>query len=164
MRTTVVSTSKLKTYRRIVFMVDGIILLAILTLVWMINKEGEDWTSIMLPILVYLQFHMYYPMFLKLRNVSYDESSVYCDKEGYEVQVPFEDIVSIEIKSLTGIYAIILADPIQGEKLIFFKASVWYPFNFQKKDEVVEELRKKIDRYKRTMPEHNFAGLPSYNL
>ncbi len=164
MRTTIVSTSKLKTYRTIVFAIDGIFLLSILALVWMMNNDGANWISTVIPILVYLQFHIFFPMFLKLRNVAYDESSVYFNKKGYEVQVPFEDILSIEIKSVTGIYAINLANPVQGEKQIFFKASVWYPFNFQKKDEVINDLRDKIDRYKRTLPEQNYTGLSSYKI
>lgn len=164
MRTTIVSTSKLKSYRRIVFVVDVIFLLAMLTLVWSLFNEGANWVSMAVPVIVYFQFHMYFPMFLKLRNVSYVESSVYFSKNGYEVQVPFEDILSIEIKSITGIYAIILAKPAQAEQQIYFKASAWYPFNFQKKDEVVNELRDKIDQYQRTLPEKKLTVLPSYNL
>jgi hypothetical protein len=107
---------------------------------------------------------MYYPMFLKLKNVSYDDGSIYYSKKGYEIQVPFEDILSIELQSLTGIYGIKLISPSQGEKEIYFKASAWYPFNFQKKDEVVDELRQKINRYKRMLPEQNFSVLPGYRI
>ena len=107
---------------------------------------------------------MYYPMFLKLKNVSYDDSSIYYSKERYEIPAPFEDILSIELQSVTGFCAIKLLNPSQGEKEIYFKASAWYPFNFQKKDEVVDELRQKINRYKRTLPEQNFSALPSYLL
>jgi hypothetical protein len=78
--------------------------------------------------------------------------------------VPFEDIKSVELQSLTGIYSIKLLKASHGRKEVYFKASVFYPFNFQKKDEIVEELRKKIDRYKRTLPEKNLSALPSYRL
>lgn len=107
---------------------------------------------------------MFYPMFLKLKNVSYDDSSIYYSENSYEIQVAFEDIQSIELQSVTGIYGIKLMNPSQGEKEIYFKASAWYPFNFQKKDEVVDELRQKINWYKRKLPEQNYSALPSYRL
>ena len=164
MRTTIVSTSKLKNYRTIIFMVDGIILLSIIYLISFLYTSGQHFTSIVLPLIIYLQFHVYYGLFLKLKNVSYDDSSIYYNKKGYEVQVPFEEILSIEIKSVTGIYGIKLRNPSQGSKEIYFKTSLWYPLNFKKKDEMVNELRDKIDCYKRTLPEKNFSSLPSYTI
>lgn len=165
MRTTIVSTSKLKKYKRLIVVLDAIILVAIIGYIAYkyINALG-GLTENFLPIIIYLQFHIYFGLFLKLKNVSYDESSIYYNKENYEVQVPFEDIASIEIKTITGIYGIKLFRPSQGNKEILFKTSLWYPLNFQKKDDMVNVLRDKVDRYKRTLPERNFAGLPSYNL
>ena len=72
-------------------------------------------------------------MFLQLKNVSYDDSSIYYNKKEYEVQVPFEDIASIEIKSITGIYGIKLFNPSQGRSEIFFKTSLWYPSILKRK-------------------------------
>ena len=164
MRTTIVSTSKLKKYRIIVIIIDALILISFISYALYVHFQGGHWTLSALPVIIYLQFHMYYGLFLKLKNVSYDGSSIYYDKKGYEVQVPFEDILSIEIKSLTGIYGIRLLHPSQGEKEIYFKTSLWYPLNFKKKDEMVNELRDKIDRYKITLPEQHFSVLPSYRL
>ncbi len=164
MRTTIVSTNKLKNYRIIVFFIDGIFLISIIPLVFYMYATGEHIISSTIPFIIYLQFHIYYGLFLKLNNVSYDDGSIYYNKNGYEVQVPFKDIASVEIRSLTGIYGIKLFNLSQGNKEILFKTSLWYPFNFKKQDEKVNELRDKIDRYKRTLPEENFAALPSYNL
>jgi hypothetical protein len=164
MRTTIISTSKLRIYKRLIFILDGCILVCILVFLFYGHANQGKLHRYLVPILIYLQSHMYYPMFLKLKNVSYDDGSIYYSKEGYEIQVPFEDILSIELQSLTGIYGIKLISPSQGEKEIYFKASAWYPFNFQKKDEVVDELRQKINRYKRMLPEQNFSVLPSYRI
>lgn len=125
---------------------------------------GAKWTNYVIPIMIYLQAHIYYGLFLNLKYVSYDEGSIYYNEDDYEVQVPFEEIRSIELQSITGIYSIKLLLRSQGRTEIYFKASLWYPFNFQKKDEIVEELRNKIDRYKRTLPEKNLSVLPSYRL
>ena len=164
MRTTIVSTSKLETYRTIVIIFDSAILLLLLSYLIYDFRSGEKFTSSALPFILYLSWHMYYPMFLKLKNVSYDKSSIYYNKKGYEVQVPFEDIKEVRIQSLTGIYGILLYTPSQGEKEIYFKTSLWYPLNFQKKDDMVNELRDQIDRHKRTLKEKNFSSLPSYRL
>jgi len=151
LRTTIVSTYKLKSYRSLVILTDVLILIGLIVFVDYLHNTGSHWTSQTVPIMIYLQFHMYYPMFLRLKNVSYDESSIYYNKKSYEVQIPFEDIASIELKSVTGIYGIMLKIPSQGEKEIYFKASVWYPLNFQKKDEIVDELRQAISKYKKTL-------------
>ena len=164
MRTSIVSTSKLKKYRTIVIIIDALFLLSLIINFIYTYSQGGHWTTFTMPFIIYLQFHIYYGLFLNLKNVSYDDSSIYYDKKGYEVQVPFEDILSIEIKSLTGIYGIRLLHSSQGDKEILFKTSLWYPLNFKKKDEMVNELRDKIDRYKITLPEQHFSVLPSYRL
>ena len=96
----------------------------------MLHNVGENWISVTVPMIIYLQFHIHYSIILKLRNVSYDQSSVYFNKRNHEVW---------------------------DEKKIFFKASAWYPFNFQKKDHVVNEFWDRIDQYKKIFPEKNFA-------
>ena len=161
---TIVSTSNLKTYRIALIVFDIVILLCLLGFNYYRHSIGERFFDSSLPLLIYLIFHMYYPMFLKLKNVSHDESSVYYDKNGFEVQIPFEDIKDIEIKTLSGVYKINLYMPSQDGKSISFKTSLCDPFNFKKQDEKVNELRDRIDRYKRTMPEKNLAGLSSYSI
>ena len=164
MRTTIVSTAKLKNYRTVVFIIDGIVLISIIFLVFYMYAKGGHFISSIMPFIIYLQFHIYYGLFLKLKNVSYDDSSVYYNRKGYEVQVPFENIKSIEIKSVTGVYSISLFVPSHGQTEILFKASLWYPLNFQKKDALVNDLRDKVDLYQRAMPGKIFKGLPSYNF
>lgn len=115
------------------------------------------------PVYGYLVF-MLVKHIKKIKSISYDDSSIYYLKKDYEVQVPFEDIKSIAIKSLDGVYEISFYSPTPDGEHIFFKTSLWYPLNFRKKDDMVNDLRDKIDRYKRTLPEKNFAGLTSYTI
>jgi hypothetical protein len=163
-RTTIVSTSKLREYRRFIFVLDGFVMLLLIGFLLYTYSTGAKWTNYVFPIVIYLQAHIYYGLFLNLKDVSYDEGSSYYNEDNYEVQVPFEEIRSIELQSITGIYSIKLLHRSQGRTEIYFKASLWYPFNFHKKDEIVEELRNKIDRYKSTLPEKNVSALPSYRL
>ena len=164
MRTTIVSTSKLKTYRIwsliiVIGLLTSIIGFTLFRIIYQ-NIFFEGLSTIVWIIIFYRAIHV----ILKIKSVSYDGSSVYYDKRGFEVQIPFEDIKGIEIKTISGIYKINLFAPSQDGPSIMFKTSLWYPFNFKKQDEKVNELRDRIDRYKRTLTEKNFAGLTSYNI
>ena len=97
----------------------------------------------------------------KYRTIYYDDSSVYYEKDGYEVQIPFEDIKSIELYQ--G-WSMNLYRPTQDGDRIMFLPSLWYPFNFRRKDAEIEKLRVKIDQHKRSMPERNLEGLSSHHI
>lgn len=161
MRTTIVSTTKLMTYKLITLAFVAVITLAVVIFAIMsIIRYDEYYQLLMVPLYVMLAYKAI-PAVINIKNVSYDESSVYYDKNGYEVQIPFEDIRDIEIKTISGIYIINLYRPSQDGNSIMFKTSLWYPFNFKREDEKVNDLRDRIDRYKRTMPERNLEGLSS---
>lgn len=164
MRTTIVSTSKIKTYKIIALsLVSAITLLVVGGALYRLIGFGEYYLLFSVPLYVMLAYQAI-PAIVKIKNVSYDESSVYYDKNGFEVQIPFEDVRDVEIKTISGIYKINLYVPSQDGQSIMFKTSLWYPFNFKKQDELVNDLRDKIDRYKRALPEQHFAGLSSYNI
>ena len=104
MRTTIISTSKIKTYK--------IIALSIVSSITLVVVGGAIYRSvgieeynllIIVPVYVIMAYRAI-PAIVKIKNVSYDQSSVYYDKKGYEVQIPFEDIKAIEIKTISGIY------------------------------------------------------------
>lgn len=164
MRTTIISTSKIKTYKIIsLSIVSAITLLLVGGALY--RSIGFEEYNLLLIVPIYIMFaYKAIPAIVKIKNISYDESSVYYDKKGFEVQIPFEDIRDIEIKTISGIYKINLYMPNQDGKSIMFKTSLWYPFNFRRQDEKVNELRDRIDRYKRTLPEKILAGLPSYQI
>lgn len=164
MRTTIVSTSKIKTYKIIALSIVSIITLFVVGGA-LYRWIGFDEYNLLIILPVYVMFaYQAIPAIIKIKNVSYDDSSVYYDRKGYEVQIPFEDIKSIEIKTISGIYKIILFDPTQDGSVIMFKTSLWYPFNFRKQDDKVNELRKIIDTHKRKIPERDMAPLPSYQI
>jgi len=164
MRTTIVSTSKLKTYKVIALTLVSLITLAVLVFALIgIVKYDEYYQLLYTPLYIIMAYKAI-PAIIKIKNISYDESSVFYDKNGFEVQIPFEDIRDVEIKTISGIYTIHLYVPSQDGSTIMFKTSLWYPFNFKKQDEKVNELRDRIDRYKKTMPEKNLTTLSSYNI
>lgn len=164
MRTTIVSTSKLKTYKIISLSLVSAITLAVLGFgIISIFKFGEFYQLFIVPVYVMIAYRAI-PAIIKIKSISYDNSSIYYVKKGYEVQVPFEDVRDIEIKTISGVYKINLYSQSQDGNSIMFKTSLWYPFNFKKQDKKVNELRDRIERYKRTLPEKNFSELSSLQL
>jgi hypothetical protein len=101
---------------------------------------------------------------LRIRSISFDSHSVYYNRKGYEVQIPFEDIKNIEIKTISGIYQINLYEPAQDGDTILFKTSLWYPLNFRRKDAEVNTLRDKIAASKKMILETNQSELPGYRV
>jgi hypothetical protein len=161
MRTTLVSTSKLKTFKTIyyVFIICGNMLS--LGIIILLIIRNENYTQLLFLLMAwYLSFRALQDL-KNMKTVSYDENSVYYEKDGYEVQIPFEDIKNIELYKGWGIN---LYRPTQDGDRIRFTPSAWYPFNFRKKEEEINKLRDKIDRYKRTLPERNLEGLPGYRI
>jgi hypothetical protein len=164
MRTTIVSTSKLKTYKIILISImSAILLLFTAFFIRALITMADFYVMLNFPVYGFLMYKLMKHI-NKIKNISFDDSSLYYIKDDYEVQIPFEDIKDIEIKTLDGLYEIQFYNPTQDGERIFFKTSLWYPLNFKKQDELVNVLRDKIDSYKRTMPEKNFAGLSSYNI
>lgn len=164
MRTTIVSTSKLNFFKILVITINMIVLVSIIVFVVYQFYHGKPFNGFWGFFSLFITFNIFTPLVFKFKNISYDDTSVYYDKKGFEVQIPFEDIKSIEIQSLTGIYSINLITPSQDGKQLLFKTSLWYPINFKKKDEMVNELRNKINKYKRGLPVQAFEQLPSYRL
>ncbi len=164
MRTATVSTSRLKIYKFVTLSLIAIVMCSLVAFtIFRIVEYHIYYDVFMLAVYGYFAW-IAVPAVLKIKNVSYDDSSVYYDKKGYEVQIPFGDIRDIEIKTLTGIYKINLYEPTQDGKSILFKTSLWYPFNFKRQDEKVNELRDKIDNYKRKLRPANREELPGYRI
>jgi len=164
MRTTVISTSKVKTYKIILISIMSMFLLLFLGFFIRVIINWDDFHLLLnFPVYGFLMYKLVKHI-NKIKSISFDDSSIYYLKDDYEVQVPFEDIKDIEIKTLDGLYEIKFYNPTQDGERIFFKTSLWYPLNFKKQDELVNVLRDKIDKYKRTLPESRFTELPSYNL
>ena len=164
MRTTIISTSKLKTNQTIGYIILATILIATVFTAIKLITLGRIFEGLSIPIVWIFVIYKGFKMIKSLKNISYDDSSLFCEKGGFEVQVLFEEVKDIEIKTLTGIYTINLYRKDQDGDKISFKTSMWYPLNFKKQDEQVNVLRDKISQYKRALPEKNLAGLPSYKI
>ena len=161
MRTELISTSRLKTFKKFYFVfLISINILGLIISIPLIIQGDRYYLLLYLPIIWFFSARALLET-KKLKTISYDDSSIYYKKDGYEVQIPFEDIKSIE---LYNGWRINLYRPTQDGDRILFMPSVWYPFNFRKKDAEINELRDKIDNYKRHSNRGNTDQLSSYSI
>jgi len=80
-----------------------------------------------------------------VHRVEFDEDYLYVILRGQDILIPLENIKEVDIKSLGGVYEVELYNAEQLGKKFYFKPSLLYPFNYKKKDELVNVLRKHIN-------------------
>lgn len=81
-----------------------------------------------------------------VHRVEFDDEFLYVLQKGQDILIPLENIKEVEIKSLGGVYEVELYNPEQLGKKFYFKPSLLYPFNFKKKDALVDILRRNINK------------------
>lgn len=93
--------------------------------------------------LIYKEIHKIW----RLKSLSYNSESIFVKMDEYEEQIPFYDIVEIQLKDALGIHMIKLNSR-YGNRKIYFKSSMWYPFNFKEVDEEIYKLNNLINKAK----------------
>lgn len=81
-----------------------------------------------------------------VHRVEFDEEYLYVILRGQDMLIPLENIKEVDIKSLGGVYEVELFTAEQLGKKFYFKPSLLYPFNYKKKDLLVNVLRKNINK------------------
>lgn len=91
----------------------------------------------------------------KLNRVEFDDEFLYVIRKNQDLIIPLENIESVEIATIGGVYKVNLYHADQLGKEFYFKQSLWYPFNYKCCDDLVNVLRSYIGQAKnriRTMP------------
>jgi len=81
-----------------------------------------------------------------VHRVEFDEDYLYVILRGQDMLIPLENIKEVDIKTLGGVYEVELYTAEQLGKKFYFKPSLLYPFNYKKKDFLVNVLRTNINR------------------
>jgi hypothetical protein len=81
-----------------------------------------------------------------VHRVEFDDEFLYVLQPSQDILIPLENIKEVEIKSLGGVYEVELFNPEQLGKKFYFKPSLLYPFNFKRKDALVDILRSNINK------------------
>lgn len=87
-------------------------------------------------------------MTIKLYRVEFDNEFLYVLLKRQDMVIPLENIESVEISTIGGVYKVNLYHPEQLGGHFYFKLSLLYPLNYQSKDALVNVLRKSIDKAK----------------
>jgi hypothetical protein len=92
--------------------------------------------------------YKYIMMNRKVFYVEFDEEFLYLIQKDADTLIPLQNIQSVKLKTMGGLYEIKLYNPEIVGDLIYYKPSLLYPFNFKSKDAIANQLRKNIDRAK----------------
>jgi len=81
----------------------------------------------------------------KLYRIEFDNDFLYVLMMNQDMVIPLENIESVEISTIGGVYKVNLYHPEQLGDHFYFKMSLFYPLNYRSKDALVNVLRKNID-------------------
>ncbi len=90
-------------------------------------------------------FYLLFRTLAKLQHVEFDDEFLYVVKRKLDYVIPLENIKSVEIVSLGGVYKVNLYRAEQLGEEFYFKPSLFYPLNYKTKDLLVNHLRRNID-------------------
>ena len=93
-------------------------------------------------------FYRLMKMTSKLYRIEFDNDFLYVLFKNQDMVIPLENIESVEISTIGGVYKVNLYNAEQLGDHFYFKMSLFYPLNYQAKDELVNVLRRNIDRAK----------------
>lgn len=96
-----------------------------------------------------------------VHRVEFDDEFLYVIQEGQDILIPLENIKEVDIKTLGGVYEVELYQAEQLGKKFYFKPSLLYPFNFKKKDALVNVLRSNINKALRKKQHYQVNALHS---
>ncbi len=88
-------------------------------------------------------------MTFNLQQVAFNEEYLFVFRKDQDYVIPLENIESIEIGTLGGVYKVNLYYPEQLGDHFYFKTSLLYPLNYRSKDNLVNIFRAKIEAAKR---------------
>lgn len=108
-------------------------------------------------------YALYIKRTLQLKSIAYDDENIYVLENTQEVIIPFTNIREIKLQSVTGVHTIFLYRNFGLSKEIWFKSSLWYPFNFKKVDNEVYRLQQKIEEVKARSSQNPGLNLASQN-
>lgn len=90
--------------------------------------------------------YLWFKMNRNIHRVEFDHEFLYVIQKGQDILIPLENIKEVDIKTLGGVYEVELFRAEQLGIKFYFKPSLLYPFNFKKKDELVNILRSNINK------------------
>lgn len=145
MRTKSLTIKTIKLYRYTILAIAGSIIL------WLVIYRvlnNELFGAVLFLGLYGFYFYRILSGLKLIKEISYDEHSIYVKEKDFEIEIPMYRIKEVTLVSIDGVYKFTLIDSDQFGETVFCKPSVWYPFSHRRVDEELRQLRKKIDKVK----------------
>jgi hypothetical protein len=148
-------------YGVIVFIVIAILFLAGYQIINLFYKENRFVGSILSYVYLIAVMVGWLRVNRNVHRVEFDNDFLYVILKDQDILIPLENIKEVDIKSLGGVYEVELYQPEQLGKKFYFKPSLLYPFNFKRKDALVNVLRKNINLAQQKKRTHQANSLHS---
>ncbi len=158
MRQQIISTNQLKLFQ-VVCLIPWLIILGFFA--FMAVTDFKIYFISQIAVYAYLFYLLYFQRILRLKSIGFDSDNFYIIEKGQEIIIPFIEVKEIKLRSLIGTHSINLYRDNGFGKELYFKSSLWYPLNFKKVDEVVYQLKSKIEETKRNYRPDNINSLGS---
>lgn len=142
---TFVTKSQLAAYRIWIMVVAVALTLGLLFRLYLLITQFKFPFDLFIGIVI---LYKLWRTYVGLKPVEFDREFLYVTEKGYDIIVPLENVKSVEIKSLGGLYKIIFYDRIQSGYEIFFMPSLIYPLDYGKQDAKVNILRSYAEKAK----------------
>jgi hypothetical protein len=128
---------------------NGVLTILVAVLGWLAFKFITEPTYIFISAPYGYLIYRYILINRKVFHVEFDEEFLYLIQKEADVLIPLQNIKSVELKTMGGLYEIKLYSPEIVGDLIYYKPSLLYPFNFKAKDAIAYQLRRNIEKAKR---------------
>jgi hypothetical protein len=142
------STRYLEFYKHSVSVIIAGLAISYLYSEYISYKEDGEF-SVFMPLLYGYVMFIWFWVNQRVYHVEFDDDFLYVMQSTQDLLIPLENIKDVNLVSLGGVYRVDLyAKETFGDKF-YFKPSLLYPFNFKKKEAMVDILWANIEKAKR---------------
>lgn len=148
MRTQTISIKHLNLYKKAIlgFYIGGLSLVSFLLAYRAIDTATFSIITLQ-PLILILILWNWFKVIYSVKSIEYDSKAFYVKISDYEEIIPFENVVSVKLIALSGIYKIVLRQESQSGKEIYFKPSLLYPLDYKKTDKKIFQIQDLIKKY-----------------
>ncbi|UII28598.1 hypothetical protein LVD15_09285 [Fulvivirga maritima] len=154
METRVLSSSKVRYY---IALNLSLWIVLLLTMIY-ISIKAETSTGFLLFNLAYF-FLFFYKIFVlrtaRLKSIRFNNHFLYIEERNCPIKLPLTEVRNVELRNFTGVHVIHLDRDFGFGKEIYFKTSLFYPFNYKRVNRDLYLFKKMVHNSKYEAPEED---------
>ncbi|MBL3657078.1 hypothetical protein [Fulvivirga sediminis] len=151
METRVLSSSKVRYYIALNLSLWVVLLL---TMIYA-SIKAETTIGFLLFNLTYFSLFFYKIFILRtarLKSIRFNKHFLYIEERNCPIKLPLTEVRNVELRNFTGVHVIHLDRDFGFGKEIYFKTSLWYPFNYKKVNKDLFLFKKMVHDSKYEIP------------